>query len=83
MSNIGSAANCAAVSADTSSAAAGTTPVFGAAAAAFWALTDEPIPCKVPGRRGQRLRLCGHKRHALLLTDVDRPQNDRCGDVRP
>src|SRR5271166_6019359 len=41
-------ANCAAVSADTSSAAAGTTPVVGAAAAAFWALIDEPIPCKVP-----------------------------------
>src|SRR5271166_118745 len=41
-------ASCAAVSADTSSAAAGTTPVVGAAAAAFWALIDEPIPCKVP-----------------------------------
>jgi hypothetical protein len=41
-------ANCAAVSADTSSAAAGTTPVVGAAAATFWALIDEPIPCKVP-----------------------------------
>src|ERR1700756_5068312 len=42
------AANCAAVSADTSSAAAGTTPVVGAAAAAFWALMVEPIPCRVP-----------------------------------
>jgi hypothetical protein len=36
------------VSADTSSAAAGTTPVVGAAAAAFWGLIAEPIPCKVP-----------------------------------
>src|SRR5947209_3039219 len=42
------AANWAAVSADTSSAAAGTTPVVGAAAAAFWALNAEPIPCKLP-----------------------------------
>jgi hypothetical protein len=39
---------CAAVSADTSSAAAETTPVVGAAAAAFWAFIDEQIPCKVP-----------------------------------
>jgi hypothetical protein len=37
-----------AVSADTSSAAAGTAPVVGAAAAAFWALIAAPIPCKVP-----------------------------------
>jgi hypothetical protein len=29
-------------------AAAGTTPVVGAAAAAFCALIAEPIPCKVP-----------------------------------
>src|SRR5690625_3473856 len=37
-------ANCAAVSADTSSAAAGTTPVVGIAAAAFCAATAVPIP---------------------------------------
>src|SRR5262249_49743167 len=32
--------------ADTSSAAAGTTPVIGAAAAAFWTVIAEPILCK-------------------------------------
>jgi hypothetical protein len=36
-----------AVSAETSSAAAGTTPVVGGAAAAFWALIAEPIPAKL------------------------------------
>jgi hypothetical protein len=42
------APNCAAVNADTSSAAAGITPVVGAAAAAFPALTAEPMPCRSP-----------------------------------
>jgi hypothetical protein len=40
-------ANCDAVNADTSSAAAGTTPVVGAAAAAFPALTAEPMASKL------------------------------------
>jgi hypothetical protein len=38
---------CAAVNADTSSAA-GPTPVIGPAAAAFAALTTEPMPCRSP-----------------------------------
>src|SRR5277367_6302801 len=42
------AANCAAVSADTSSAAAGTTPVVGAAAAILPAAIPEPMPCRSP-----------------------------------
>jgi hypothetical protein len=42
------AANCAAVSADTSSAAAGTTPVVGAAAAIFAAATADPMLCRSP-----------------------------------
>src|SRR6516165_7457677 len=42
------AANCTAVSADTWSAAAGTTPVVGAVAAAFPALIAEPMLCKLP-----------------------------------
>jgi hypothetical protein len=36
-----------AVSAETSSAAAGITPVVGGAAAEFWALIVEPIPVKL------------------------------------
>src|ERR1700751_1382785 len=40
-------ANCVAVSADTSSAAAGITPVVGTAALAFWALIVKPILCKL------------------------------------
>src|ERR1700733_12760335 len=39
-------ANFAAVTSDTSSAAAGTTPVIGVAVAAFWAASVEPIPAK-------------------------------------
>ena len=46
--HLGVRANCAAVTADTSSAAAGTTPVVGAAAAAFWAVNAEPILAKSP-----------------------------------
>src|SRR5271163_1391190 len=45
------AANCAAVSADTSSAAAGTTPVVGAAAAILPAAISEPIPCRSPAAK--------------------------------
>src|SRR5581483_10249618 len=41
-------ANCAAVRADTSSAAAGTTPVVGAAAAASCAVIADPMLCKFP-----------------------------------
>jgi hypothetical protein len=41
-------ANCTAVSPDTASAAAGITPVVGAAAAAFPAATAEPTSCKPP-----------------------------------
>src|SRR5271166_3987246 len=42
------AANCAAVSADTWSAAAAATPVVGAVAAAFPGLIAEPMLCKLP-----------------------------------
>jgi hypothetical protein len=59
------AANCAAVNADTSSAA-GTTPVVGPSAAAFPpALTTEPILCTSPTAAPEHLGLGGHIRHLL------------------